>query len=120
MVSGDTLSRIATRFGVTVTAIMQANGLANANYIYVGQVLRIPVAGSSAANATPSPTPTASKTATPTPTAPPSKTYTVLSGDSLWSIAAKFSVSVSALQSANQITNPNLIRVGQVLIIPTV
>jgi LysM repeat protein len=39
---GDTLSRIALRFGVTVAALVQANSLANANVIYVGQRLTIP------------------------------------------------------------------------------
>jgi LysM repeat protein len=114
VVSGDTLSGIAGKFGVTVTAIMQANGLTNANYIYVGQILRIPgkVAG---AAASPTTSPTATKSPSPSAT---SRSYTVASGDSLWSIASKFGVSVAQLQSANQITNPNLIRVGQVLLIP--
>src|SRR5512136_1817178 len=39
---GDNLYRISLRFGVSMYAIMQANGLTNANYVYVGQVLRIP------------------------------------------------------------------------------
>lgn len=42
VVQGDTLSSIAARFGTTVTAIMQANGLSS-DLIFVGQVLRIPV-----------------------------------------------------------------------------
>ena len=42
VVQGDTLSSIAARFGTTVTAIMQANGLTS-DLIYVGQVLLIPV-----------------------------------------------------------------------------
>ncbi|HRQ37397.1 MAG TPA: LysM domain-containing protein [Chloroflexota bacterium] len=41
---GDTVYRIATRFGTTVTAVAQANNLVNANTIYVGQVLIIPSA----------------------------------------------------------------------------
>ncbi|MFC1657551.1 LysM peptidoglycan-binding domain-containing protein, partial [Candidatus Moduliflexota bacterium] len=39
---GETLSLIAKRYGVTVNAIMAANGLANANIIRVGQALVIP------------------------------------------------------------------------------
>jgi hypothetical protein len=42
VVQGDTLSSIAARFGTTVHAIMQANGLTS-DIIYVGQVLLIPV-----------------------------------------------------------------------------
>jgi lysozyme len=122
VVSGDTLSRIATRYSVTVSAILTANGLTNPNYIYVGQVLRIP--SQSAAAATPNPTSTATKPATPKPSATQSasptastRTYTVVAGDSLWSIAVKFGVTVASLQVANQITNPNLLRIGQVLVI---
>lgn len=39
---GDTLSSIAWRFGTNVWAIVQANGLANPNWIYAGQRLYIP------------------------------------------------------------------------------
>lgn len=51
--SGETLTRIALRYGVSIWAIAQANHLANANYIYAGQVLTIP-------RTQPSPSPTAS------------------------------------------------------------
>ncbi len=40
--SGDTLSAIAWRFGTTVWAIAQANGLWNPNLIYIGQTLFVP------------------------------------------------------------------------------
>ncbi|MCC7451160.1 MAG: LysM peptidoglycan-binding domain-containing protein [Anaerolineae bacterium] len=40
--AGDTLGRIATRFGTTVAAIVQLNGIANPNLIFVGQVLKVP------------------------------------------------------------------------------
>jgi lipoprotein-anchoring transpeptidase ErfK/SrfK len=39
---GDTLSRIAARYGVTTSALAVANGIRNPNLIYTGQVLRIP------------------------------------------------------------------------------
>ncbi len=97
--SGDTLSGIAAKFGVTLAALEAANPqITNPNLIYVGQVINIPGGGSGGSTA---------------------KTYTVQSGDTLSSIAAKFGVSLSALESANpQITNPNLIYVGQVINIP--
>lgn len=47
--------------------------------------------------------------------APATSTYTVRSGDTLSSIAAKFGTSYQALASLNGISNPNLIYVGQVL-----
>jgi LysM repeat protein len=42
---GDTLWSIASRFGTSVQAIMQANGLTNPNYIYVGLTIYIPIPG---------------------------------------------------------------------------
>ncbi|MEZ4634516.1 MAG: LysM domain-containing protein [Caldilineaceae bacterium] len=105
---GDYLSRIAARFGVTVSAIVQANNIVNPNLIYVGQQLWIP--GASQSTPPPSPSPTGSPT--PSPTAPPSEGfwYTVQPGDYLSRIAARFGVTVSAIVQANNITNPNLIR----------
>ncbi|OIK56005.1 LysM peptidoglycan-binding domain-containing protein [Oenococcus oeni] len=41
VVSGDTLSEIASKYGTTVAKLFSLNGLKNANYIYVGQTLRI-------------------------------------------------------------------------------
>lgn len=104
--SGDTLSRIAASFGVSVSSIQQLNNLGTSTTIRVGQVLRIPTGGS---------TPTASPTPTPTPT---QRTYTIRSGDTLISIARRFGVTVSSIQELNNITNANSIRVGQVLKIP--
>jgi nucleoid-associated protein YgaU len=46
------------------------------------------------------------------------ETYTVQSGDSLGKIALEFSVSVDDLMAANNLTNPDIISVGQVLTIP--
>lgn len=45
-------------------------------------------------------------------------TYTVKPGDTLGRIASEYGVTTTAIQLANNITNPNMIRVGQVLIIP--
>jgi LysM repeat protein len=78
--------------------------------------------GSTPAAATPAPTarPTARPTATPaaaTP-APATRTYKVRSGDTLSGIAVKFGTTVDAIAALNGITNPSLIRVGQVLTIP--
>ncbi len=60
--SGDSLGSVAFRFGVTLDALMAANGIDNANYIVVGQTLLIPTGG-----ATPVPT----NTPRPGPTMPP-------------------------------------------------
>lgn len=39
---GDTLSRIARRYGISMTVLAQVNNISNPNQIYVGQVLQIP------------------------------------------------------------------------------
>ena len=44
VVSGDTLSALASKFGTTVQAIAQANGIKNPDLIFVGQRLTIPAA----------------------------------------------------------------------------
>lgn len=92
---GDTLSGIALRYGVTSWALVQANNLASANLIYVGQQLIIP--GSSASPA------------------PATGTYTVRPGDTLSGIAARFGTTTAALAAQNGLANPELIYVGQVL-----
>lgn len=46
------------------------------------------------------------------------KTYTVLQGDMLWKIALKFNIKIDELVKLNQIKNPNMIKVGQVLMLP--
>jgi LysM repeat protein len=45
VVQGDTIGKIATKLGVTAQLIVDANGLANANKISIGQKLRIPAGG---------------------------------------------------------------------------
>lgn len=108
---GENLFRIALRYGTTWPVLAAANGIANPNLIYAGQVLVIPAGGQPPA--TPPPT-------TPQPTAPPTtpQQYTVVAGDTLTRIALRFGTTVAALVQANNIVNPNLIYVGQVLNIP--
>jgi LysM repeat protein len=87
-----------------------------------------PTASSSptpAPTATPEPTITAEPTVAPTPTPAPTATpeptpliHVVQPGDQLGRIAARYGVTVAAIVEANNLANPNLIRVGQRLIIP--
>ena len=101
---GDTLYSIARRHGATVQAIAQANGIANTSFIRVGQVLCIPTG--------PAPAPT------PAPPPPSGSYYTVQRGDTLYAIARRYGATAQAIAQANQIYNPSLIHVGQVLLIP--
>ena len=99
---GDTLSRIAREYNVTVAHIVELNDISNPNLIYPGEKLRI--TESDVINLNPIPKNTYS-------------TYTVRSGDILSRIAKRFGVSVNYLVTTNNIQNPNLIFPGQILIV---
>jgi len=99
--AGDTLSSIATRYSTTVAAIRQANNLAS-DTIYVGQKLVIPTAGG----------------ATPPPGTAPGTVHIVQAGETLFSIALRYGVTVEALKSANGLGS-DIIYVGQRLVVPT-
>ena len=88
--SGDTLSGIAQRYGVTVSQLQSWNNIQNANLIYVGQVLKVK-GGSSQTSTT---------------------YHIVKSGETLSGIAKKYGTTVSNLVNLNGIANANLIYVG--------
>ncbi len=113
VVRGDTLFRIAVKYGTTVTAIQQLNGLTS-SLIFTGQVLKIP-GGSSGTTTTPVATSSAPAATATTGTVP--STYTVKSGDTLFKIATQFKTTVAAIQQLNGLSG-SLIYVGQVLKIP--
>jgi len=94
---GENLTRIAARYGTTVWAIAQANGIWDINRIYFWQALLIPVYAPG-----PAPWPTV---------------YIVRPGDTLTAIAWSFRTTVWAIAQANGIWNPNFIYFGQVLYI---
>lgn len=100
--SGDSLSRIASRQGVTVSALKQANGLAS-DMIKVGQKLVIPGA---------SKTPDLAKRQFK------GQQVVVEPGDTLDKIAALHGVTVAQLKELNDIPDPRLMRIGQTLMIP--
>jgi LAS superfamily LD-carboxypeptidase LdcB len=64
---GDTLFDIAQRFGTTAEAVAAANGISVDDTLQIGQVLIIPVDGTPASPATPTPTPTTGNGATSAP-----------------------------------------------------
>ncbi|HEY3249288.1 MAG TPA: LysM peptidoglycan-binding domain-containing protein [bacterium] len=95
---GDNLYRISLKYGVTVDGLMRANGLIDPRQLRVGQVLLIP-----------GPVPVS-------PAAVPGA-YVVQRGDTLFSIARRFGVSVGVLMDANGLRT-GAIYVGQTLLIP--
>lgn len=119
---GDTVSRIAARFGVTTQAVLAANGLVSTSIIYPGQKLAIP--GAAVLNTVPvsnvTPTPTPTPTPVTTTPKPVSGSYVIQSGDNLSKIATKFGVSLQAVLDANGLTRTSIIYTGRSLVIPGV
>lgn len=99
---GDTLYSIARRYDTTVDVLVGLNDLSSADDIKVGQELQIPGTA---------PTPV------PTP-APVTTVHVVQAGETLYSIARRYGVTVADLVAANGIANPDRINVGQRLEIP--
>jgi LysM repeat protein len=93
--SGDTLNQIASELGVSKADLIAVNGISNPDVIRVGQVLVVP--GQTAAA--------------------PATTHVVSAGETLAAIASKYGTSVDSLASANGLANPNLIRIGQQILI---
>lgn len=107
--SGDTLSGIALKFSTTSSKLAQLNSISNPNLIYVGQ--RLLVNQSSNSNSSSS----GQFSSTTTNTEASAASYTVKSGDTLSGIASRYNTTVNQIVSLNQLSNPNLIYVGQVL-----
>ena len=93
---GDSLWKISRKYEVPVNDIISFNNLSSVN-LQIGDELKIPLTSQDNNTA--------------------SKTYTVKTGDTLWSIAKNFDVSVNNLKAANNLTS-NLLSVGQTLTIP--
>lgn len=95
---GNTLSQIASSYGVTVQHIVKMNDIQNPNLIYPGEKLRI----------------TESTNTTLNPVLQ-NNYYTIQSGDTLSGIARRYGVTVQYLVNLNGISNPNLIYPGQLI-----
>lgn len=100
--SGDTLYSIANKFGTTVANLKTLNNLTS-NSLSIGQILKIS---------------DSSETTSPTTPTTPSETYTVKSGDTLYSIANKYGITVNEIKNLNGLSS-NLLSIGQVIKIPT-
>ena len=127
---GESLSLIARRNGVTVSALAAANGITNVNRIVVGQWLVIPAAGGPAAALVNTPTPPelvpVPVAVAPVPEVVPGATpgpgelsYVLRRGDSLFTVARRFKVTVAVLAATNRIANPNRVLAGTRLVIPS-
>ena len=111
--SGDTLGKIAGMYRCTVAQIKRWNNLKSTN-IRIGQRLVIYRGGNSSASSSSSASTNKSQSSSSAATTSGASTYTVKSGDTLSSIAARHGVSVANLKSWNGLTSNN-IKVGQKL-----
>jgi N-acetylmuramoyl-L-alanine amidase len=111
--SGDTVSAIAGRYGLSTASVLALNGLSWKSLIFPRQVLRL--------SSKTAPTPAGAKpTSAPSATLSSSVTarYRIVSGDTVTSIARKFGVTVQAILSANGLAASSIIYAGRTLIIP--
>ncbi len=100
---GDTLSSIAWNYGTTTAELLRLNGLANADFVYVGQSLCVPAPGGNA----------------PQPVNYGSAYYhTVVTGETLGGICARYGVDPYQVIHANSLNNGAVIWAGQRLTIP--
>jgi soluble lytic murein transglycosylase-like protein len=99
--SGDTLTSIARRSGVSIERIVHLNGITDPNRIYVGQQLRLEDAAAPA-----------------TDTTRGEAVHVVRRGETTWGIAMHYGTSVAAIAEANGLSNPSRIFGGMRLVIP--
>ncbi|MEW6729926.1 MAG: LysM peptidoglycan-binding domain-containing protein [Acidobacteriota bacterium] len=114
--SGDTLSEIAQRNGVSLSSLIAANPqIKNPSLIFPGQQINVPASGAKTGNLSGLPV----ARATAPSESPSGGKYTVKSGDTLSGIAERKGISLSSLMKANpQIKNPSMIFVGQQINLP--
>lgn len=129
---GETLAGIARKYGVSVGAVREANALTPTSRLSVRQTLAIPAPSTTALPAVASPKPVTSTTAASKPNGGPSSTpsasagsgssasstpgglYRVRPGDTLYSIARQFSITVPQLKQWNRLSS-DVIKVGEQL-----
>jgi LysM repeat protein len=109
VVSGDTVSSIASTFGVATASLLALNGLGWSTLIFPGQVLKL--TGATA-------TPAAAQSPAPAPAPTTASSYTVVAGDTVSGIASDHGVSVADILTANGLGSASIIYAGQSLAIP--
>ncbi len=106
---GESITAIASAYGVSAEEIVKANGLSDANVLSEGQKLVIPGAKAVAARSQP---------AQAAAVAVPSVTHVVQSGESLRLIAEMYNVNPAKIVEANGIQDADVVTIGQKLVIP--
>lgn len=107
---GDTYYSISKKYNISLQELYSANGIDENDVLKVGQVLKIP--GKSTAENT-------SEKSTTTVSTAKTSNYEVVSGDTLYSISKKFGTTVDNLRSLNGLTESSVLKIGQVLKVPS-
>ncbi len=119
---GEILSQIAGQYGVTVEAVMQANGISNPNRIVVGEELNIWASSEFLAQQEALEEAIAEQEAQEEALeeiqSSEREEYVVQSGEYLSQIARRFNVSWVAIAELNGITDPDTVYAGMTLLIP--
>ena len=107
---GDTYYSISKKYNISLQELYSTNGIDENDVLKVGQVLKIP--GKSTAENT-------SEKSTTTVSTAKTSNYEVVAGDTLYSISKKFGTTVDNLRSLNGLTESSVLKVGQVLKVPS-
>lgn len=102
---GDTYYSISKKYNISLQELYSANGINEKDVLKVGQVLKIPVKVSTSTSSS--------------STSPKLENYEVVAGDTLYSISKKYSTTVDNLRSLNGLTESSVLKVGQVLKVPS-
>lgn len=102
--SGDSLSSIATRYGMSYETLARLNNISDPNRIYVGQTLNLGTSGYTSHHYAAS-------------SSSNGGSYTIQAGDTLSAIAARYGMSYETLARLNNISDPNRIVAGQRIVL---
>ena len=124
---GENLFRIALKQGTTVSRLVELNGLRDDSFVYAGQRLRVPSlepppppkAADVARGASPASPASAGGTANSSGAAKPT-VHIVAPGQNLYRISLQYDIPYARIMEANGLSSPDVVWVGQQLIIPTV
>jgi len=100
--TGDTVSAIASRYGLSTASVLALNGLGWKSLIFPGQVLKLPGTAPAAT----------------APVVDTTNKYTIVKGDTISGIAARFGIATSKVLSANGLSWSSIIYPGQRIVIP--
>ncbi len=107
---GDTIGKIASRQGTDVNTVLKLNGLSSTATLHIGQVLHLPELAKNSQNVA-----VAQVAAKANASAQKVDSYTVQSGDTLWSISQKFNIPTAHIMEFNNLSPSSVIKVGQTL-----